>query len=1405
MSDVYPRMMAQEPEKHEVATTDANGTDASMEACSALVVSNPPAGPNPEASAKLAAAWRDMEEKMDSLARMSRGKDYDPNLKPQDVMSNLEAIKDSQRRKVENWGRVRQVFNNSLTVISNVGGMVADAASQVFAPAGQCYNAINFVINAYKSYASIFDSLQEAFAKCTEFLGRLEKYAQGKMSVSLCNVACDMLRQYVEICETALKMRSSYFFKIRMVTSITFLGDNKFDGFMATLKSITEREELERGADIYLNTSKALDTSTSMMNWMENDKNEREGAKQQKSDRDTVLQALSFDKTPETWDGHTQTPIATWTSTYHNIRQKYVEGTGQWIFREHLFDAWRKKKGDAPPVLGIVGGPSSGKSYLASTIISYLRGGGDGQQVESRQPVAFFFRDERKSNSGIKTLGKAIIWQFAKNDASYMQSAAATCKGYIEPTKLLTKLLLENHKELQAIDATFYIVINKIGDGKGDVPEWVLKFLKDAMQRSNKTVRVLFTASPETVAKLRNHDLKCPTIDMEKNEEDRYKYIDMRMDDMDVLRDTEDPSILKLRETIRTRLSKETEGNYNLIDKVLNEISTKDVDTDIYNALDGAKRSLAEYLEDDRKKLNQSLSPPELAEINEMILWIGFAREPMTAEKMKAVLQNVNGATALTSFEDRLRKKFLLFEIDNDGIVNFRSEQILATIPERARTAKNRQRDNKQVQSEEVTIVQHFLNTVCPPKLIEKLELKEHFQTKLKPQEEQIYQEDRNNAHFRLAKACLRALASWTTAKIRILRGYAVRNLIYHMSEVDLTLIDPELKRSVGPDLLNLFLNVIAIDNLLWANKPLPHLPEWMLDVDSVKYIKRWLEDISPDPEGDTKKQSWLKAMSGEAAITKTLTEPSVVRMAYYCFQEESDPDLTSVAYQIVRNFLSKFDMLSNSDQQETTQSETVEAWCQEKLQVRTRDSLWHCQMAYVLDSMNAGPQVEARCRKALDIDPKNWRASLLLAQKIESNSESIEILRKLIKKQFGSPLPPKETMEKSKSGALADMAYTRGERNWMANQRDKAQKWFANAIQYGPDKHEHTLKILGRYQSANCWKDIVDVIEMIHSQSQLAPLVLASLDQGPESPKFDKIILDAVAATKKFHIIDNVYQGAIKSASKSKNYLASFKLRQAYANALSARRPVPMEQVRQQLEDAARDVPFTNLDMARAFFDVGYRLGTIYLDKAKQAKEAKRDKEAEDYLGQLAAVKPEQVSEDQMRLPLRLFAARYYHVYGNEVRAQRSVHNTLRMAIELLSDNDSSNDLLAYMKILFAVIPFGDEDNATAALSLMMREMSTPLKCACGCGHEWTTFTEIWWCQDCINVPLTAKCKDTIENEKETKRTVCGPGHKHFSVSGWEGMEPKKGSKEVVPWRGEFISIDKWRKNLTKKYNLAK
>lgn len=886
-----------------------------------------PRGVNEELNKQLEEIWLVMGQRIKKLADLSPGMQYDENLTHEQVKANLDRIQTGRRKKSEKWAKLKETFNHTLTAIANVGGMVADAASQVsaiialekkdnthftqvFAPAGQCYNALNFIINAYKSYQNVFESLNAVFSRCLEYLDRLSRYAKGnQMTAGLTRLSCDVLRFFAEVCEKALRIRKDRLFKLKTMAMGAFLDMNDFSEMLDTMDQFTKKESLEVALANLETAQEARDLAKANNNILEQSESERVQEKKDKKDRRRLLDTLNFEVTDETWNRSELAPIATWGSTWQRIRNHCVEGTGNWALKDELFKAWAKKDGDKP-ILGIVGPQASGKSYLASTIISHLRANGPNKESNTtRSSVAFYFLDSKKANSSIGVLGKAIIWQFAASDASYMQSAAATCEGaHIETKDLLTRLLLDNYKELKNVDATFYIVINKLGDKNGFIHEGVLDFLQKLWKTKKSSVRVAFTATQQTIEKLRKNGVSCPTISMEGNKKDLALYIDAHLDRIPLLSDKDDDQIIKIREEVQSKLQNLPQRNYYTINNILDQISLLDLDRDIYDALDGAKNTLSHNIRADVEKLNTSRTPQELEEINEVILWVTFAREKMTAEKMKAVLQFHNNATSLLRLEDRLRK-FLLFEIDNDGLVNFRSESILESIPVRVTKAKALKDNNKMVNKSEVDMLNHFLGNVCPPGLIDKLQLKKHFEKALEPQEEEIFQEDENTANFKLASACIFVLANEDGKDLRILRGYAARQLVGHMANVNsLAMIDSKLKRGVGANLLKLFRTGYAIDNLLWAKKRHPELPSWIFDERTIDLICSWLKDLSTVDKLD---DDWRKqVMHDEHVSTELMVEGIFIRMAEYCFQIEVSKKTTLVAFGIVSEFVSRVSFL---------------------------------------------------------------------------------------------------------------------------------------------------------------------------------------------------------------------------------------------------------------------------------------------------------------------------------------------------------------------------------------------------------------------------------------------------------------------------------------------------------------
>jgi hypothetical protein len=97
-----------------------------------------PEGPDDMWTERLAREWKEMERRVKKLAELSRGTKYEENLQPGNVIQNLERVQAKSKQKANStWNKIRDSLNDTLTVIGKVGGMAADAASQVGCSTGQ--------------------------------------------------------------------------------------------------------------------------------------------------------------------------------------------------------------------------------------------------------------------------------------------------------------------------------------------------------------------------------------------------------------------------------------------------------------------------------------------------------------------------------------------------------------------------------------------------------------------------------------------------------------------------------------------------------------------------------------------------------------------------------------------------------------------------------------------------------------------------------------------------------------------------------------------------------------------------------------------------------------------------------------------------------------------------------------------------------------------------------------------------------------------------------------------------------------------------------------------------------------------------------------------------------------------
>lgn len=374
-----------------------------------------------------------------------------------------------------------------------------------------------------------------------------------------------------------------------------------------------------------------------------------------------------------------------------------------------------------------------------------------------------------------------------------------------------------------------------------------------------------------------------------------------------------------------------------------------------------------------------------------------------------------------------------------------------------------------------------------------------------------------------------------------------------------------------------------------------------------------------------------------------------------------------------------------------------VEEWAKQLLRIEEKDSLWEVQVAIVLESFSLITEAKKRCRRSLELDPGNWRASYYLAHVLDSNSEAIETLEDIARRfERDHDLVRERHLQK----LFAEVLFDLGQRYWGAGQFDRAIQLHTRSIQANYTGCDRALVIMRQYQSQHRWPDILILLETIQQDptSDLQNLSEMMINLAAQET-LHEILLRTAVETGQFNLLEEMYESAIKTAMKCQSSTSLYYLRYHYANAVYQQPETENEERAIDLWELALkdDLPRTVLEVEDILPDLTRKLAPLYLQRARAAE---RDSDASRaYLKRIAGILPDEASENNIVFPSKLYLARYYHVQGDKLRAKQIARSVVKMALEILSDGDWDNDYLAYWRLLLVFLPLGDDKNACTAV----------------------------------------------------------------------------------------------------------
>ncbi|EFW13917.1 conserved hypothetical protein [Coccidioides posadasii str. Silveira] len=355
--------------------------------------------------------------------------------------------------------------------------------------------------------------------------------------------------------------------------------------------------------------------------------------------------------------------------------------------------------------------------------------------TEDRMAVAYyFFQKDNKDERSVNKALRAVIWQLTQRDAVYQKSVAGACdkpEEFGNTLELWRQLIVQFSTK---IEVTIFIILDGIDEAKAETGDPLIQILREvslfAAEKRPLSLRLLITGRPMSFLEIN----KTPNIAMStiqlgtRNTEDILKFVELRLDTMEIFKKSDQPDIQELKERIRTELTHGAQGDFFKLNYMLTEISKKRRRKEIEEVLEHADEDRQATIAREIERLRQALGDEDIEDLNEVLIWV------IGAMKYSALL-----------------------EVSEYQTLAVTSQSIIEYFRAKAQQAAEDKATHTALHESEIAIVKRFLRNFCDDELFNKFGFEEFFQEKLSHRNTSIHA-DLDNMDLHILLSLLKAI-----------------------------------------------------------------------------------------------------------------------------------------------------------------------------------------------------------------------------------------------------------------------------------------------------------------------------------------------------------------------------------------------------------------------------------------------------------------------------------------------------------------------------------------------------------------------------------------------------------------------------------------------------------------------
>ncbi|KAE8440341.1 hypothetical protein EG329_008560 [Mollisiaceae sp. DMI_Dod_QoI] len=510
-------------------------------------------------------------------------------------------------------------------------GNIAQAAIQLspFAPAAVVLEAGLFLISSGAAVASTYDSLETLFRRVRDITDRLDEYLKGTIDQKLHKIVIQLLSSLLDVFsegEAAIRCGRGKEMMRRVIGK-----ENKIQSALDRLDERVQTEIALINAKTYATTQRIEEKAD----------NER--------DRDLLRRALCAEAAADN------------EAFGKNIEASRLSRSGDWVLKEQLYDKWFQMEF---PVLWILGKPGTGKTYLASRILSHIR-------QNSGLATFFYIREGMNTQHTPEVILKVIAYQITGLYETYRGRAVRVCKdgdSLLLPESTWENLFVEPFSD-EAIKPVF-IVIDGVDEATPHNQELVVKLAKKlsdlrSTTRKYPAIQLLLLGRPDldyNVSNVWRRERRRPKIlhiqpSLSKSDVERFikKGVTEGVSLLQKMRPG--PSKRLKREIVKT-LGDSSDGMFMLAKLMLAEVKDMNKPELIRESLAKPPQGLDDMFRRVVARLDV-MGGFDKQDLNELIMWVACAKRDLLLGELDLVLKlrdlRQNGIVGL---EDELKTRF---------------------------------------------------------------------------------------------------------------------------------------------------------------------------------------------------------------------------------------------------------------------------------------------------------------------------------------------------------------------------------------------------------------------------------------------------------------------------------------------------------------------------------------------------------------------------------------------------------------------------------------------------------------------------------------------------------------------------------------------------------------------------